>query len=63
MTITENNTFKCQYCNGEIGEFNEETGNHVICEENAELRRTIASLQRCFQPTSWQMCVDALRKP
>jgi hypothetical protein len=46
MTITEHDTYRCIYCNmPETGEFNTETGNHVICEENAALRAEVERLR------------------
>lgn len=33
MAITEDGLFVCNRCMGETGEFNGETGNHVLCDE------------------------------
>lgn len=36
--ITEHDTFKCDLCGSENGEYNTNTGNHITCEELEEVR-------------------------
>lgn len=33
VMITTEDTYKCDYCQDETGQFNTETGNHPVCEE------------------------------
>ena len=37
----EFDAYVCDYCKGDSGEFNPETGNHVLCEKTTELQSTI----------------------
>lgn len=40
MGISEDDGyFVCDYCGEDTGKFNTETGNHWVCEENAELKK------------------------
>lgn len=45
MAITEDEFFVCDYCGEDTGQFNQQTGNHSVCEENAALRAELASCQ------------------
>lgn len=33
--IDSNGNYTCDYCHNEIGEFYDETGNHVVCQDDA----------------------------
>jgi len=40
--MKENGNYVCDYCGHEQGNFYAKTGNHVICEDNAKLKKQLA---------------------
>jgi hypothetical protein len=45
MSITEEGYYVCDICGDDTGRFNDDTGNHWQCEEVAELRSRINTLE------------------
>lgn len=53
MAITEDDIYVCDYCGEDTGKFDQDTGNHPVCIENAELKKIRALAQIVIE--GWQV--------
>jgi hypothetical protein len=59
MIVAPDGFFKCDFCGGNTGLFNVSTGNHVTCQQAAEIAALREALSKYANWENWQRLDDS----